>query len=102
MTAINNNHNQREQILEKRIEILQKRIHQLEVETLFKSSFPKLDETKKINKNKPSCLVLPVTYTPVQERSPTFEIVPYSSTDDSNNQSLLLEQLNSRVYETIV
>jgi len=106
ITTNNNNHNdiptQREKILKERIEILQKRIHQLESENLSKSLLPKLDERNRTKKHKPSFLVLPVTYTPEQERSPTLEIVSCSPMDDSSNQLLLVEQLNSRVYETIV
>jgi hypothetical protein len=106
MITINNDHNDiptlREKILEKRIEILQERIHQLETKIFLKSSTPKFDERNKIKKNKPSFLVLPVTYTPEQERSPTLEIVSSSPMDDFNNHLLLVEQLNSRTYETIV
>lgn len=87
----------REKLLEKRIEILQKRIQELENPSISKLN--DRDKSKKIN---PSFLVLPVTYTPEQERSPTLEIVSYSPMDDSNNQLILVEQSNSRVYETIV
>jgi len=101
MITINNNHNdiptQREKMLKERIEILEERIHQLESEKLLQSS-----QKNRTKKHKPSFLVLPVTYKPEQERSPTLEIVSSSPMDDSNNQLLLVEQLNSRVYETIV
>jgi hypothetical protein len=84
-------------MLKERIEILEERIHQLESEKLLKSS-----QKNRTKIHRPSFLVLPVTYTPEQERSPTLEIVSSSPMDDSNNQLLLVEQLNSRVYETIV
>jgi hypothetical protein len=90
----------REKILEKRIERLQERIQELENETFVNPSI--LNDQKQLKKNKPSFLVLPVTYTPVQERSPILEIVSYSPMDNSNNQLLLVEQTNSRLYDTIV
>ncbi len=104
MLTINNNHNRtlREKILEKRIEILQERIHQLETEKVLKLSSSQLDNEHKTTKTKPSFLMLPVAYTPEQERSPTLEIVSYSPTDETNDQLLLVEQVNKRIYETNV
>ena len=46
--------------------------------------------------------MLPVTYTPEQEQSPTLEIISCSPMDETSNQLLLVEQLNSRVFETNV
>jgi hypothetical protein len=95
-------HTPREKLLEKRIEILQERIHELENEALINPLMSKLNDQENSKKTKASFLVLPVTYTPEQERTPTLEIVSYSPLDDSNNQLLLVEKSNSRVYETIV
>ena len=92
----------REKILEKRIELLQKRVKDLESETYVNPATTKVNGRAKPKENKSSLLVLPVTYTPEQERSPILEIVSYSPVDDSNNHLLLVEQTNARVYETIV
>jgi hypothetical protein len=92
-------HQRREQFLEKRIELLQERIHQLEKET--SSSRIYINE-KKTNKTNPSGLVLPVIYTPEEEHSPKFELVSYPPMDGNHMPLLLIEQLNTRVYETIV
>jgi hypothetical protein len=92
----------REKLLEKRIELLQKRVQELENETYVNPSTIKVNGRGKPKENRPSVLVLPVTYTPEQERSPILEIVSYSPVNDSNNHLLLVEQSNTRVYETIV
>jgi hypothetical protein len=106
MITVNHNHNtnhtERENILEKRIETLQERIHQLESEISLKSSSRQLEEPDKTNKNKLPFLRLPVTYTPEQEQSPKLEIVTYSSMNKTNTPLLFVKQLNARVYETIV
>ncbi|CAF5006617.1 unnamed protein product, partial [Rotaria sp. Silwood1] len=93
---------EREKILEKRVELLQKRIRQLETEISLKSLSIPSDDTNKMKKNRPSFLVLPVTYTPEPEKSPKLEIVSFSPMDETNTPLLLVEQLNTRVYETIV
>jgi hypothetical protein len=48
--------------------------------------------------------VLPVTYTPVDEQSPKFEIVSSSTStmNRSNVPLLLVEQSNNRLFETVV
>lgn len=103
MVTTNNNKinpSLREKVLEKRIELLNKRILQLEKQ--LSSSPPKLLQRKSTNKTKSSFLVLPVTYSPVEKQSSTLEIVSSSPRNDSSNQLLLVEQANLRVYETIV
>ncbi|CAF2443636.1 unnamed protein product [Rotaria sp. Silwood2] len=104
ITNIRHNHDntQREKILEKRIEVLQKRIRQLETEISLKSSSALSDDIKKTKKTRPSFLVLPVTYTPEPEKSPKLEIVSFSPMDETNTPLLLVEQLNARIYESIV
>ncbi|CAF0764536.1 unnamed protein product [Rotaria sordida] len=106
MIVTNNKHNhnntEREKKLEKHIEILQKRIHQLETEISMKSSLVLSDDINKRKKNKPSFLVLPVTYTPEPEKSPKLEIISFPPVDETITPLLLVEQLNKRVYETIV
>lgn len=79
------NGNTREQLLEKRIEILQERIRQLK------------------KKLKSAYLVLPMTYPSEDDddeerRSSVLELV----SSPSDNPLLLVEQSNARVYETIV
>lgn len=98
----NETDNRRERILEKRIEILRRRIHQLESEILSKSSLIQADNANNSNKTKPPFLVLPVTYTAEHERSPKLEIVSCSAMNDSHTPLLLVEKLNAKVYETIV
>ena len=87
MLPVNHNHTERENILEKRIETLQKRIFQLETERSLKSS---------------SFLVLPVTYTPEYEQSPKLEFTSYTPVDERDARLLLVEQSNPRVFETHV
>lgn len=100
--ANNNLQGRREKLLEKRIEQLQNRIHELETEISLKiSPAPTNDRFNKSTK-KPSFLVLPVTYTPEPEKSPKVDIVLSSPMDETNTPLLLVEQLNNKVYETIV
>ena len=106
MVAAKNEHDdihvRREKQLQRRIEILNKRIHQLETEKSLQPSAISSDDRSNINKNKLSFLVLPVTYTPEPEKSPKLEIVSLSPMDETNTPLLLVEQINNRVYETIV
>lgn len=89
------NGNPREKFLEKRIENLQERIRELEAKLRmnFSSKPFEIDPTTNT-----AYLVLPVTYTPEEERSSVLEIVSHPS----DNPLLLVEQSNARVYETIV
>ena len=86
------NGNLREKFLEKRIENLQERIRDLEekLRINFSSKSSETDPTTNA-----AYLVLPVTYTPKEERS---SVVSHPSDDPL----LLVEQSNARVYETIV
>ncbi|CAF1576833.1 unnamed protein product, partial [Adineta steineri] len=108
---LNNNHNlnlndifhtRREKILEKHIEILQERVHQLETQVSIESLSQPLDDNDKKLTNKSTCLVLPVRYTPEPELSPRLEITSRMSRDDTSTQLLLVEQTHTRVYETVV
>ncbi len=93
--------NAREKLLEMRLVTLQERIRELERRSLAIDSLPTDDENK-VETNKSSFWVLPVTYTPTQERSPELEIVPHSSTEQSELPVLRVEQSKKKVYETIV
>ncbi|CAF4269283.1 unnamed protein product [Rotaria socialis] len=106
MMAVKNEHDsfhvRREKQLQKRIEMLNKRIHQLETERSLQPPAIMSDDRNNANKSKLSFLVLPVTYTPEPEKSPKLEIVSLSPMDETNTPLLLVEKMNNRVYETIV
>jgi hypothetical protein len=93
--------NAREQLLEVRIENLQERIHELERRSSLRFSL-QADCKNKIEKNRSSYLVLPITYTPVEETSPKLEIVPNSPTTERTIPLVFVEKSKERVYETVV
>jgi hypothetical protein len=93
--------NAREKLLEMRIVTLQERIRELERRSLALDSL-RTDEKNKVETKKSLFWVLPVTYTPTQERSPELEIAPHSSTEQSELPVLRVEQSKKKVYETIV
>ncbi len=93
--------NARERLLEMRIENLQERIHELERRSSLRFSL-QANCKNKIEKNRSSFLVLPITYTPVQESSPKLEIVSNSSKNQPTIPPLLVEQSKDKMYETVV
>ena len=92
----------REQLLEKRIEILKERIVELEANMSLRSTEYLSHPSMATDKSSPSLLVLPITYTPEHDPSPGIDIVSFSSVDENSTPLLLVEQMNPRVYETIV
>jgi hypothetical protein len=88
----------REQLLEKHIELLNERVHELETNLSLRST----RDAEHREQCSSSYMVLPVTFTPERECSPRLEIVSYSPSDDTEAPLLLIEQANTRVYETIV
>ncbi len=93
--------NPREILLETRIENLQERIRELERRSSLQVCL-QTDCKNNIETNRSSFLVLPITYTPVQESSPKLEIVPCSSKNQRTIPILLVEQSKDQVYETVV
>lgn len=93
--------NPREKLLEMRIENLQTRIHELERRSSLRYSIQP-DIRNRIQVDRSSFVVLPITYNPVQEPSPQLEIVPYSSGDQRVAPTVLVEQSKTRACETVV
>ncbi|CAF4448524.1 unnamed protein product [Rotaria sp. Silwood2] len=91
----------REQLLEKRIENLQERIRELERRSSARYSLQMNDKNKKKTKES-SVLVLPVTYTPIQDDSPKLEIVPFLSKNQPEIPLLIVKKSKTQVFETIV
>lgn len=88
--------------MEKRIEGLQQRILELEGRPSSQVFAPlKQCKNNQITKRS-SPLVLPVTYTPVQEDSPKLEIVPCIWKDLSEEPLLFVERTRQQVSETAV
>jgi hypothetical protein len=93
--------NRREKLLEIRIDKLRERIRELE--QISSSQYPlQIEDKNKPETNKSAFLVLPVTYTPVQDDSPKLEIVPCSSIIESNISLLYVKRLKDQMNETIV
>ena len=92
----------REKLLEKRIENLQDCIREMERRSSINAT-PRLNNGKTPSeKDKSAVLVLPVTYTPMDEQSPRLEIVSSSRMNRSTMPLILVEQSNNRHFETVV
>jgi DUF4097 and DUF4098 domain-containing protein YvlB len=99
-----NKPNQREKLLERRIENLQERIRELERRSLSSDVSPFDDRTVTNDEKRSSVLVLPVTYVPVEDNSAKFEIVsaPSRVRPQSHVPLLLVQQSKIRMFETVV
>ena len=106
MTVVNNKHNEnyinRGRVLEKHSGTPQKHISEFETHAISQSSSVLLNNRNKTDNNKSSLLVLPITGTPQQEKSPNLEIVSCSTMDETNTPLLFVKQPDKCVYETVV
>ena len=89
----------REKVLEMHIDRLQERIRELEQK-------PRLEKAWKIKEQIPTTnlnyAVLPVTYTSVEEQTPTLEIVSCPSIYQSDSSLIQIQKMKTLAYETVV
>ena len=92
----------REKLLEIQIDKLQERIRELEQKPPSEE-FWSIDKPYQTKSNELNYTVLPVTYSPVVEQSPTLEIISTPSFGSQDHSTPVhVEKVKTHVYETVV